>query len=132
MFWIKNKIFPFKGFNAITIYPFVFYKRNTISMRNHEKIHAAQQSEMLILVMIAILAVNLLFGIELWNLCFIGLYYVIYLLEWLIRLILHGKKRAYYRISFEAEAYMNDTNFDYLDYRKPFEWVKYIIYKKPY
>lgn len=50
-------------------------------------------------------------------------FYIIYLLEWLIRLFLPGN--AYRNISFEKESYNNEYNFDYLKNRKKFAmWRK--------
>jgi hypothetical protein len=47
MIQIKNKIIPFKGFKAITIWPFMFYKEQmSVTDLNHEAIHASQQKEM--------------------------------------------------------------------------------------
>jgi len=40
MIIIKNKIFPFKGFKAITIYPFIFTRSKLSDIdKNHEEIH---------------------------------------------------------------------------------------------
>ena len=37
---IKNKIIPFKGFKAITIWPFIFTRSDLSNIDlNHEKIH---------------------------------------------------------------------------------------------
>lgn len=50
MIKIKNKLIPFKGFKAMTIWPFLFYKGEmTVIELNHEAIHAAQQKEMFLL-----------------------------------------------------------------------------------
>jgi hypothetical protein len=48
MLFIKSKYYPFKGYNAITHWPFVFYKKDSQKMRVHEVIHGEQQKEMLI------------------------------------------------------------------------------------
>ncbi|WP_367892137.1 hypothetical protein [Muribaculum intestinale] len=51
------------------------------------------------------------------------LFYVIYLIEWLVRLLLPGN--AYRNISFEREAYNNQRNSFYLERRKSFAmWRK--------
>ena len=62
MIYIKTKHYPFKGFNAITHWPFVFYKVDNPTMRRHENIHGKQQLEMLII-----------------------LFYVCYFIEWIFR-----------------------------------------------
>lgn len=69
---------------------------------NHERIHTAQQRELL----------------------FIG-FYIIYLIEWLIRYLQYGNwYKAYMNISFEKEAYANGNNLDYLRNRKHFQqWI---------
>ena len=49
---IKNNILPPKGYNAIAIFPFIFVRNGvkiTDRLINHEKIHFAQQKELLIL-----------------------------------------------------------------------------------
>lgn len=68
---------------------------------NHEKIHTAQQRELLWIP-----------------------FYVIYMIEWLIRLCRFGScNSAYMNISFEREAYSNGKNLDYLSSRKKYaQW----------
>lgn len=95
MFLIKTKRFSPSGFNAITIWPFIFY-RKTLSktVLNHERIHARQQVELLIII-----------------------FYLIYLIEYLFK--------GYNKISFEKEAYKNENNTNYLKNRKLFAmWRK--------
>lgn len=47
MILIKNKLIPFKGFKAMTVYPFLFYKEEMTDVDlNHENIHAIQQKEL--------------------------------------------------------------------------------------
>lgn len=91
---------------AITIMPFgiyikpdYLYDQQTI---HHEMIHARQQLEMMILP-----------------------FYIWYLIEWLIRLVINFKM-AYMSVSFEREAYRNDDNSEYLTGRKPFAWLSYL------
>jgi hypothetical protein len=59
------------------------------------------------------------------------MFYVWYLVEWLIKLLISiitlGKVKAYYSISLECEAYDNDTNYNYQESRKKFAWMKYIF-----
>ena len=72
---------------------------------NHETIHYKQEVETLFI-----------------------LFYLIYGLEYLIKLIiLKDKNSAYRAISFEQEAYEYENDFDYLSKRKPFAWVKYVF-----
>ena len=71
---------------------------------NHEKIHAAQQRELLFLVFI------------LW-----------YGIEWFIRLIqFRNSYMAYRNTSFEREAYQNQEDLYYLKGRKFFSFLKYL------
>ncbi len=71
---------------------------------NHERIHNAQQRELLFIP-----------------------FYVVYVLEWLFRLIQYRKwYDAYMNISFEREAYANDDNLSYLPKRKIFAWRHYL------
>ena len=91
---------------AITIMPFGIYVKdeylNDDQTIRHEMIHARQQLEMLILP-----------------------FYIWYLIEWLIRLVINWKM-AYMSVSFEREAYRNDDNSEYLTGRKPFVWLSYL------
>ena len=68
---------------------------------NHEAIHTKQMKELLYVP-----------------------FYILYLLEWLYRLIQKGN--AYRNISFEKEAYNNENDMNYLDKREHFSWIEYI------
>lgn len=98
---IRNHIIPFKGFTAINLFGVLLARPEahlTESVLNHEKIHTAQMKEL---------------GYV--------LFYVIYLFEWLIRLLLPGN--AYRHISFEQEAYKFQSSKYYLEYRERFaQW----------
>ena len=93
---VRNSIIPFKGYKAITIWPFIFVRKecsfDEVDL-NHENIHGRQQLELLILF-----------------------FYLVYLIE----LVFKGYKR----ISFEKEAYANESNLNYLKERKCFAWLK--------
>jgi len=95
-------IIIFNNVKAISLCPFGIYFRSLGKYTvNHEKIHWRQQLEMLIIF-----------------------FYVLYLLEYFIRLFMLGN--AYMNISFEREAFDNQNNPEYLEKRKPYSWVKYI------
>ena len=85
MILISKYITP-KGFQGITLYPFVFLidsklKMNTVLV-NHERIHLKQQLELLVLP-----------------------FYIWYGVEFLFRLAQYKNRRmAYKSISFEREA----------------------------
>lgn len=101
---VYNKWIPFKGFKCINLFGVLFVRDGLKMSRmelNHEAIHTAQMKEM---------------GYVLFYMC--------YVLEWLVRLL--GKGNAYRNISFEREAYRNQDVYDYLKYRDPWSWVRYI------
>lgn len=106
---VRNSIVPklfsvFINAYAITLYPFIFIRDegNEVTI-NHEKIHLAQQKELLV----------------------IG-FYVLYVMYWLINLAKYRDVyTAYAQIPFELEAYQNDENWVYLLNRKRFDWWKY-------
>lgn len=106
--WIV-RLLTGKNITGITLAPFGIYlredvydKQNPITI-NHEKIHWQQQMEMLIIF-----------------------FYFFYFTEWLIRTFTNWGG-TYRSISFEREAYKNDTNYAYLNNRKPFSWIKYLF-----
>ena len=68
---------------------------------NHERIHTAQQKEMLWIP-----------------------FYIAYIIEWLFKLLKYrNSHRAYMDISFEREAYTHGHDLTYLTHRKHFaQW----------
>ena len=106
-----SKIIPFKGFYAINLFGTYFireeYKGEKIpkSTLNHEAIHTEQMKEL-----------GYIF------------FYILYFLEWVVRLFINGRW-AYYKLSFEREAYENEKNYKYLNKRKPYSWFKYYCKK---
>ena len=105
------KHFPFAGYKALTICPWVFIResakqRYTPTDNRHETTHGYQQIE------------------TLWI-----LFFVLYGLEWLIKLSFckFNSDRAYRSISFEQEAYANQGKVDYNNTRKHYAWVRYIF-----
>ena len=99
---IINNILPLKGFKCINLFGILFCRRilNKIDL-NHETIHTKQGQELL----------------------WIG-FYLWYIIEYLIRLIIYrDTKLAYKNISFEREAYQNQSNLDYLSNRKHYNWL---------
>lgn len=108
-----NKIFRLlmPNVSAITLAPFGIFHRDermNINTLNHELIHWEQQVELLIIF-----------------------FYFWYFIEWIIKIpgSMFLFTPAYFRISFEREAYLNDTNKKYINTRKRFAWFKYIIKK---
>jgi hypothetical protein len=108
MILIVFKYLTPKGFRGLTFFPFVFLtnkddKLNAVFV-NHEKIHIRQQIEFLILP-----------------------FYIWYLLEYLFRLVQYqDKKKAYFNISFEREAYKNEKDLEYLKSRSFWKFLKYL------
>lgn len=104
---IRNKYIPFEGFKAINLFGILFVRGNARiddQTLRHEEIHTYQMKEM----------------------CYI-FFYLWYVIEWLTRLIrLRDSKKAYRNISFEKEAYGNQTDLNYEKNRKLFSWFKYI------
>lgn len=108
-----NAISWFMRIGGISLFPFIIlrekYQSNKFWIKrgkrtiNHESIHFQQQLELLVIP-----------------------FYVMYILEWFFKLFIYGRK-AYYNISFEREAYNNDENFDYLNTRKRYNWIKLIL-----
>ena len=72
---------------------------------NHERIHTAQQRELLFIP-----------------------FYIIYGVEWLVRMCQYrgDRRQAYLNISFEREAYTNGNDLCYLPRRPLFAWTKYL------
>ena len=127
MIIVRNSMIPFDGYKAMTIWPFIFVQEdesfNKVDER-HERIHGRQQVEMTLVG--AILSLGLYFlGCGWWSLLGLLLFYVWYVLEWLVRLVIGSN--AYRNISFEQEAYENEELPNYLEDRKPFSWVKYLF-----
>jgi hypothetical protein len=109
MIIIRTKYLPpSRNYSAINLFG-VFFVHPDVKVDkrliNHESIHTAQMRELLYLP-----------------------FYIIYLIEWFIRLFLKGN--AYFNISFEREAYKNESNHDYLEQRKHYSWIKYMRKKK--
>lgn len=107
MIFISKYLVP-KGYNGITIFPFVFLKskrfKKDFVLINHEKIHLRQQLEMLIIP-----------------------FYLFYIVEFLFRLLQYKNwNLAYHNISFEREAYANQSHFDYLKNRTFWGFLKYL------
>lgn len=71
---------------------------------NHEKIHTAQQRELLFIP-----------------------FYLLYLIEWGVRMLQYrNMKDAYYNISFEREAYRHGKDLTYLLKRPHYSWTGFL------
>lgn len=94
--------------NGIALFPFIFIRkpedRENNILINHEKIHLRQQIELLVIF-----------------------FYIFYLVEyyyWLFKF--KNQDLAYRRISFEREAYANESDLHYLRKRKFWSFRKYL------
>ena len=116
---IHNSIIPFFKFTYINLFGVLFTKKNSLLIRrsvlNHESIHTEQYKDLGYI-----------------------LYLPLYILEWIVKIPFgwfytkakYGRKIsniAYRSISFEQEAYYNQYDYDYLNKRKRYSWVKYIF-----
>lgn len=99
-----------KRYHAIAIFPFILLRRGGAEneiLINHEFIHLRQQAELLILP-----------------------FFLWYFIEYLLKLIIyHNHDKAYRNICFEREAYHHDEDFNYLNKRKVWSFVKYLNHK---
>lgn len=104
---VVNKYLIGRHFLGIALWPFIIVN-NTLLKKdkvfiNHEKIHLRQQLELMVLP-----------------------FYIIYFFEYIIRVIQYrNMEEAYRNISFEREAYCNESDLDYLKTRKPWSFFKY-------
>ena len=108
---IVNKIIPFGNYATINIFGALFTKipKGILQTKtiNHELIHTAQMKEM-----------GFIF------------FYLWYGIEYLIIRLFHKKQGdAYKDVSFEEEAFANEKDFNYLNTRKHYSWLKYIKVK---
>ncbi|MFP9115807.1 hypothetical protein ACLI1A_17835 [Flavobacterium sp. RHBU_3] len=108
MILITSKYLVPKGYSGITLFPFVFMRDKSLAANpvfiNHERIHLRQQAELLVLP-----------------------FYIWYITEYFIRRLHYPtQKEAYRNISFEREAYGNETNKNYLTNRKWFAFFRYL------
>lgn len=108
---IYNRLLPWGDFVALTVYPFIFVRKDqrgkyTSTAFRHEKTHALQQRELLLLPFL-----------------------VLYGLEWIVKMPLcrFDRHRAYRSISFEQEAYATQREIDYNMIRSSYAWRKYVF-----
>lgn len=108
MVLIVNRFLLRKGFNGITLWPFVVLRKKELrgdtQLIHHERIHLRQQAEMLLIF-----------------------FYLWYGIEFLARWFQYKNKNAAYRnISFEREAYTNEKDLDYLKKRSLWNFIQYL------
>lgn len=101
---IHTRHFPPRGYNAITLFPFVFYKGEPLSDREccHETVHLWQQFTLLIVP-----------------------FYLLYFLFWLVALLRYRNwQRAYRAIPFERSAYRLESRKDLRPLTMAFDWLR--------
>ena len=105
---VYNKLLPFKGYKAMTLWPFILVRKGMVMTEadiNHEQIHGEQQKEMIVV-----------------------LSYLWYVLEYVVKLIGTGSHRKAYRsISFEQEAYRFEGDLDYRRRRRRYYWMRFVF-----
>ena len=122
---IYNKFIPFKGFYAITIIKWIFVREECRyldgssiynKMVNHESIHEQQILDFTPEMFPSWLRYTI------GSICF----YLLYVLEWLFKLIpcLITKNNAYRSLCAEQEAFENELDFDYINKREKLAWLK--------
>ena len=125
---IYNKFIPFKGFYAITIIKWIFVREECRyldgssvynKMVNHESIHEQQILDFTPEIFPSWLRYTI------GSICF----YLLYVLEWLFKLIpcLITKNNAYRSLCSEQEAFENELDFDYINKREKLTWLKKIF-----
>jgi hypothetical protein len=129
--WIARK-FLFEDYNTITLFAWVCTKYETKQampqhVRNHECTHSRQWVECMLVSGVIIWGLVLFADISaFWFILSFFLFYILYVLEWLIKLIPYGKK-AYCNIGFEREAHDNENDNCYLENGCYFGWIKRLL-----
>jgi len=112
MIIVVNKYLLVKGFKGVSLWPFVILKHKELAKEpvfmNHERIHLSQQIEMLILP-----------------------FYLWYSLEFMLRWYqFKNPYLAYKNISFEREAYTNESDLNYFRKRHLWNFTVYLVRNK--
>ena len=116
--WVARMVLYFSTCHTIMLFGFVFSKLKEEEVaqrvRNHECVHARQWFEVTALSGSVLLAIVLIFGISPWWILLSGgIYYVLYVLEWICKCIWYSvmidewtcdMETPYQSISFEREA----------------------------
>lgn len=122
-----NKLIPLKGYIAMAFFNMIFWREDyeyyltdnsaksyVDKVVNHEGIHTCQMRDFCKWLPLG--------GI---------IFYIVYLLEWVLRCFINGPKNAYSNISFEREAKRNENNMEYQTQRGRFDnYKKYWKWKK--
>lgn len=136
--WVAKTVLCLSKCHTIMLFGFVFSKLKeeevTQRVRNHECVHARQWFEVTALSGSVLLAIVLIFGISpLWMLLGGGIYYVLYVMEWICKSVWYSVmidewtcdiETPYQSISFEREARLSERDSNYLENSGYFGWLK--------
>ena len=110
---VRTRFIPFKGFSAMNLFGFLLVRKDydinkiTEVTLNHESIHTEQMKELGYVP-----------------------YYILYIIEWLIKtILLFNTTKAYYALASEREAYENQHKHNYISRcnRESYKWMKNIF-----
>ena len=138
--WVAKAVLCLSKCHTIMLFGFVFSKLKeeevTQRVRNHECVHARQWFEVTALSGSVLLAIVFIFGISpLWMLLSGGIYYALYVLEWMCKSVWYSvmidewtcdMETPYEAISFEREARLSERDNNYLENGGYFGWLCYI------
>lgn len=101
--------FFYRSYVGLSLWPFIILRSKALKedkvLINHERIHLRQQTEL-----------------------FLVFFYLLYLGEWVLKSVYYlNFYRAYRNISFEREAYLEEKNLQYLQERKPYQFLRYLF-----
>lgn len=132
--WLAKVLLHFSTCHTIALAWFVLSKlpeeQTSQRARNHETIHAMQWTEVTMAVGTIIFILIVAMDISVWYLMIPPFfYYFWYILEWVCKL---PSGNAYRSISFEQEAYGNESDSNYVENRPMFTgWLgKTFTYKE--
>ncbi|MBR6291550.1 MAG: hypothetical protein IKR33_01990 [Bacteroidales bacterium] len=101
---VHTKHFPLGNYQAITLFPVIFYKDRPLTERDirHETVHLWQQALLLVVP-----------------------FYLLYFLFWIFNLVRYRDQlRAYREIPFERSAYRLEGQPPKKPIRQAFDWIK--------
>lgn len=103
--------FFYRNYVGLCLWPFIILRNASLkqdrALINHERIHLRQQAELLLVF-----------------------FYFFYLLEWVLKSVWYADfYKGYRNISFEREAYLKEQDLQYLEQRRPYEFLRYLFSK---
>ncbi len=125
----------FSNCSAISLFGFIFTTRSeeeaSQTSLNHEGIHAEQYAEYFVAGGVISLILVFTTGSPWFLFIPFVAFYVLYLAEWVVRFFFSGSGgEAYYDISFEQEAYDNQSDAGYCENRNYFGNLRYLFRHK--